>query len=1247
METEMTVNKKYPDYLNLLDRKLNDEQLSVCCAEGNTVVAAGAGSGKTEVLATRFAYLVMSSGVKVDEILTLTFTNKAAAEMYERIYGKLCFFASSENLDAEYKKHAVAAVSHFSEAHIQTLDSYCAQIVRQAATRYGIRPDFAVGDGSISSFIRQKSLDFVMRHRNDENLSKICTAGKLEEDVAGMFAQIIENCTSIICGEHFFSEYLDKQRAEIARAWNEKICGAGAGSLSYLVNELVDLYKVLPEEKLNSKFCQNLFKVVPLDEKKRNEVIPEFFEITENEICEGVILEKIKNFKAWLYGFKNVKAPGGKETNEDFKILRDIVTKVLRVTVVPEIDAMLAFITDYRQTKRVLELLDLFLQKINAEKRQVGLLTFHDVSELALDVLKKHDDILQQERDAYKKIMIDEFQDNNGKNRDLLFLISSTDKENPSASLEPDKLFFVGDEKQSIYKFRGADVSVFNQLKSSLGNVKNMSCNYRSTPELLSSFNQIFGGRQAVSESAGWKKIENAYDDDGFPCKCVFPESVTAENAYEATFSDDTIAKKHGGNVAALTSENVPVHLVLYDGEKTADKKTDDVGEKTDSKKDDFLDKDEQEAYFVASKIRQMVDNGKCKYKDCAILCKSSTPYIKIVKALSAQNIAYSADKQKNLFSEALANDIYFLLRLCIYPSDINAYAVFLHSPFAAMSEKGVETLLAINVTDRDKEFEAFDKELSDRAKSELTAEDFFRFSNAEEFYKEIKDFSRSHKITDTLTKLWYENNYRYEYLWNENARLIGGQFDLIFEIARLADESGKSVAWFVDELGVKKSNYGKLFKSDDSEIETEDVPFPTEESDSVKIMTIHKSKGLEFPYVFIVGCFSETGDRSKDFFFFDDEFGLSFKNARSEGVNYFYSRNKELLDKKAYAEFRRLIYVAVTRAEQEVFILGDISKTSSESKSKAPKILQNIWESYYSREKYLGENSVGKTQYEENAPFDLTSIVPQKKSVYFSVGKNEREINSLEAKTEAICVAETFYENAKILDTPNILQKRFTPSSFEIDELSDIEIGKEEEVAGDEKSTKQLYGELEKIVGIGKNKIAYSRFGTLAHSYLEAAAKNQMENFFPSDYLISDLEIENQAAVKKICKSMAENFLKSDAGKEFLSCRENWFRSEYKFKNTISDFIITGTMDLVYKTDEGAVILDYKTDQKIVPERYTAQLYCYRKAASSLCKVPAEKIKCVLFYLRYGKSVDVTEAVASFSDEKVLENICKLKNEK
>ena len=192
-------------YLDLLERKLDPLQRKVCCRTDNTVVAAGAGSGKTQVLATRFAWLVMSMGIPASKILTITFTKKATGEMYERIYQTLSFFASNPQTPETERQRAKEALEDFSNVHIQTFDSYCKGIVAQAANSYGIRPDFSVGDGDAESEIKKQALPFVFENRESAGIKTFAQVGGYQNFADKILSSTIIKNTSIITPEGFLT----------------------------------------------------------------------------------------------------------------------------------------------------------------------------------------------------------------------------------------------------------------------------------------------------------------------------------------------------------------------------------------------------------------------------------------------------------------------------------------------------------------------------------------------------------------------------------------------------------------------------------------------------------------------------------------------------------------------------------------------------------------------------------------------------------------------------------------------------------------------------------------------------------------------------------------------------------------------------------------------------------------------------------------------------------------------------------
>ncbi|MBO4546381.1 MAG: UvrD-helicase domain-containing protein, partial [Treponema sp.] len=511
-------------------------------------------------------------------------------------------------------------------------------------------------------------------------------------------------------------------------------------------------------------------------------------------------------------------------------------------------------------------------------------LTFKDTSELALLALKEQESIRKQERDSYDFIMIDEFQDNNGPNRDLLLLLSNDD----DGKLMQNRLFFVGDEKQSIYKFRGADVSVFNSLEQYITPCQKlpMRRNYRSSNILIDEFNQIFGGfipsdNAEASINDGGAKIfgsVSAYDYEAKfdqNARAMFPETKTPEKATGAR-----------------------IQFCLYPSQKTDE--------------DIYLNEKNAKALYIAKKILALHQNEGVAFRDIALLVKSRTNYANIARIFSLNKIPFSLDQQGNIFTAATANDFYNVLRLCVYPSDINAFASFLNSPFAGLGLGACEKILSLFPQ------KAFDPKLD--AQALLSKDELSRYQAAQTFYKEMTDYALSNPIADSIDRLWQKEGYKFSLNANEE------HYDLLYELARKADLDARDLSWFVDQLAIEK----KYSFNEDSEINIAETDYPVENSDSVNEMTIHKSKGLQFKYVFVWGL-AETRagqrpDNSK--IFQSQEYGAVVANSGKK-QNLFALLAGAEEKRKEDAEARRLIYVAFTRAIKGLFIVGNIPPTA------------------------------------------------------------------------------------------------------------------------------------------------------------------------------------------------------------------------------------------------------------------------------------------------------------------------------
>ncbi|MCL2444010.1 MAG: UvrD-helicase domain-containing protein, partial [Treponema sp.] len=167
-------------------QELNNEQKKAAYSMNNTVVAAGAGSGKTKVLANRYVWLLTEKGYKTDEILTLTFTKKAAAEMFRRIYSLV--HETAKNETGIKAQRANKALDDFIHARIQTLDSYSSSIVKQCAPRYGISPDFKIDQDRCKELALEVSYPFLIANRHHPALERLYSINSHKNITGNIFA---------------------------------------------------------------------------------------------------------------------------------------------------------------------------------------------------------------------------------------------------------------------------------------------------------------------------------------------------------------------------------------------------------------------------------------------------------------------------------------------------------------------------------------------------------------------------------------------------------------------------------------------------------------------------------------------------------------------------------------------------------------------------------------------------------------------------------------------------------------------------------------------------------------------------------------------------------------------------------------------------------------------------------------------------------------------------------------------------
>lgn len=1184
----------YQEFSSVLKRAPDADQEKVIRSLQNTIVSAGAGSGKTQTLASRFVYLIAADlqdengkplkNPTVDRILTLTFTKKAAAEMYQRIYQTLKTF-SEKAPDPKGRERAKSALENFSKARIQTLDSYSASILRQAAPLYGIRPDFTAGADSLQT--KDLAFSFVMENRNNPAEQWISSPARLEE-CAELFAAAANLNASIVDSINkekkckVFAQSLQAQKKAVQEKWL-----SSENPLAQVEDTIEEIKSRFPPEgKSKGQWIEKTAKALDLWEQAATKKARDFIRAFPADKDLFKDAQRLADFADSKECYAVQKALDAFEFTNEINdpetrgLIKDVLFGADKSSAgqVNILRGALSFFSDIKHLEGLHPLLDELTDKINDSKRKTGELTFKDIAELALLVLKEQDAIRKQERDAFDFIMIDEFQDNNAANRDLLLLISKDD----SGKLMKNRLFFVGDEKQSIYKFRGADVSVFNSLQDYIAPcvLLPMRRNYRSSNILLDEFNQIFGGflpddnekpSVVLDHAKIFKETSGAPYEAKFDqsARAIFPETKEKEN-------------KSGARIQ-----------VCFFSNKGLDP-------------DQNLEEKDAKAFCIAQKIIKLRQEQNIPFKKIALLVKSRTNYSNIARIFSLNKIPFSLDLQGNIFTQATANDFYNILRLCVYPSDKNAYASFLTSPFTGMTLEDAEKILSLFPQ------KAFDPQA--QVQSVLDAAAFKRWQAAEAFFKDFAQFALSRPIADSMKRLWQDEGYKFSPAAQEE------HYDLLYELAREADAQAKDLSWFVDQLAVEK---GDSF-NEDSEINVKETNYPVENPDAVNVMTIHKSKGLQFDYVFVWGIAETRGGNggAKSKIFKSDQFGAVVAN-QGRKQNLFAVMAQSENAQKENAEFRRLIYVALTRAIKGLYVIA--SRPSSSDSEKPFIKLALAYEGGGSSKK----SAAPESQSLPPAPFEIEDIPP------YLRGSERPEGGGQTRSAAAIAQA---CKSARLVAADPAQNIWTSPSALEENDETGL--------AG----ISTAYPEINSFVN--DSALAKKDYGTLFHSFMENWSRSHLtwtrenvnaKEYFDRNPLVRKISAENKEILLDVFFKILEKFLnqKDNAALQALASGRA-FKAECGFKTKVKSFIISGSMDAVFQNADGSwTVLDYKTDLAERPQIYYNQLACYKKAAADLfADGDQSKVHCLLFYAESGRFCEISQeaqkALESLTDEKI-----------
>lgn len=1134
--------------------KEDSKQREAVFSDDKYVIPAGAGSGKTTVLTYRFLRLLVDEGIgpiHSDEILTMTFTKAATANMKERIY-KALKVAENKGLIAKEE------IDRFSNAEICTTDSFCSKIVRLDSIKYGITPDFQIeDDDEYKKWVEGTARDLILEKMEDNDVYNLVSWHGTERitDALSKVGTNFFSFPSKILGEEEMGLMLYSSFAERTKVEKEK---------------LKTEFEILAEDFISS--FSEYSKV-----KEDVDIVSRALECHRNSL---LIQKETFSRKKTVSDDKNHKEENKKFVEQKSR-LKELIEGLRKICIYSSSD-------NYLKGWGIL--LSSFYSSLLNHKRETGSLTFRDILLLSIDILKTNSDIRRTFASRFKRIMVDEFQDNNGENKLLIYLLASKDsfegnREPTIDDIDMKKIFMVGDEKQSIYRFRGADVSVFKNIASDFGEDKvlSLSENFRSERTVIERINRMFKGNIMATdplenyEARYLPLISNVNKTSSSQMKFLWLDWFTA--------SKDPEKKKKSD--AHLTEAFAVASFI----------------------KNEIMAKGEEWPVFQKGKGGER----KPEYSDIAILLRKGSNQSNFEKALRHFGIPFNVSDNKSLTMDAVVNDFYSVLQLITYGyEDLLTLSSFLSSPFASLSQEGIKIVLE-NVREN--------KDIS----SSLSPDDTLLLSFALSTLEGAKEIAKKGRITPILTYLWIDRGYRFFIEGKDSNRVYSEHYDYLFALASSFDSEGKSLIDLLDRirplLGI--------------ESDLKDISVQEETTTGVTIQTIHKSKGLEYPIVFI----SDTGGRKNtgglSIEVKPDDNGLPtipfvYDFEENKLVNPWskYLKNEE--DNLENAETKRILYVAATRAEHHLIFTGAFeSEADPASTAKQKNLLYYISKGFGFEFKYGKEdNKKVRKGYScsfsdsegqgKNWAFEEREIFP----VYMSTFKsdNRKQNNTID---------ENWYESPRLVEDKKATGKCGVTTFIEKEDFSSSlltgslysplkeEKGKILPKTDIDDWLFALNDEEMEISDIENKKMIreerITTFGTLVHKTLEDKIKGldgDYSSFFKG-------EKKQKECIKEALR-LRDSFFSSSFFKKELEGFT--LTPERSFLIKDKETIVEGVIDLFAEKDDEIILVDYKTDSMRVESSHKNQLNYYKEAIKTI--YPGKRIKAAVFYLRDPENV-------------------------
>lgn len=1177
--------------------KWTPEQLSAITQKGNNIlVAAAAGSGKTTVLVERIIRKIIDEKVDIDKILVVTFTNAAASEMRERILNALYQKIDEDPLNQRLRKQIVL----LNKASICTIDSFCLDIIRNNFFEIGASSNFRIADNTELELLKQEAIEETFEDlylANDEDFNKLIElyAGyKDDENLKNIILKIHKYIQSAPFPEDWLEEKTEKFNPKDVTNFAETEWGKII--LRNYEDELLNAIQVLEGCKKQLDRITELAKFSLVIADDINQL--KFLKQNLNNWDTAYQIAQNLKFKTWPSDKKIIS-----NLKEETKKARDNVKKrINKITPITFGYTTQEAIEDIKQMypilEKIKEVVIKYTEKFTEKKSSKNIMDFSDIEHYALKILLQKDEngkyqkteVAKKYEAKFKEIAIDEYQDSNLVQEYILTSVSNNEN-----------IFMVGDVKQSIYRFRQAKPELFLDKYENYGDEPNelgqkikLFKNFRSRENILNTTNLIF--EDIMRKSFG----EIEYNES---------EYLNLGANYEEPEQEVEYAGKTELNIIDLKEE------------------VDEESEENEQA--ELLEKAEIEAKFVASRIKQLIDSKyqvydrkkgyrNIIYRDIVILLRATANTANIFeKELLNLGIPVFSDQAENYLESIEIRTITSLLKIIDNPYRDIPLVTVMRSIIGNFTDN---ELIEIRLTKKEGSFydslkEAMiSKEINENLKNKV-----------KKFVEQLKEWRKEEKylpLNEFILKIYNETDY-YNYVrLMPNGQVRKANLKMLLDRAKDYERiSFKGLFNFI--------RYLEKIKQSNSDLAS--AKLIGENEDVVRIMSIHKSKGLEFTVAIISRADKKFNQRElNEAILLHQDLGFGMQYINNERKIEYTTATKEAIKIKtaeeSIAEEMRILYVALTRAKEKLIITGvekDFEK-SIEQKKELVEIheKENGKINHLLLKKYLSYLDWIELAYlnHEDIENHITLRKINKKEILTEAETEEAKQKELinEEDIDYKKIEEILNWKYKYEDVTNIQSKM---SVTKIKELKNQE----------EKYQKQL--EIKPKFMIENAKISSAEKGTIIHLILQkldfrkSYDKKEFEDFIENLQKKNLITKEQKETIdkEKIYNMINSEFIKSikDAKEIHKEVPFYTYANTKEIYNTENseNILVQGIIDLYYinKNDE-IILVDYKTDytkdsaEELV-KKYEVQLKIYKKALEESLN---KKVKKAFIYSIY-----------------------------